>query len=86
MDIKNRIMRKWLEARRRSFVFNSILLGKKEAEELKASGDKFDGESIEDRRKITLKIVAVDEEEHLSIANVLDTNEPAHILNLKKEN
>lgn len=86
MNIKDKIMREWLEARRRGFIFNSVLLGKKEIEELKVSGDKFDEESIEDRRKTTIKMVPVDEKEHLSIANVLDTNEPAHTLNLKKEN
>lgn len=86
MGIKERITKEWLEAQRRNFIFNSVLLGKKEVEELKASEDKFDDKSIEDWRKTTLKMVAVDEEEHLSIANVLDTDEPAHTLNLKKEN
>jgi len=85
MDIKERITKEWLEAKRRDFVFNSILLGKKEVEELKASEDKIDEESIENWRKTTINMVQVDEEEHLSIANVLDTNEPAHTLNLKKE-
>jgi len=86
MDIKDRIMKEWLEAQRRGFIFNSVLLGKKEVEELKASVDEFDEESIEDWRKTTIKMVSVDEEEYLNIANVLDTNEPAHTLNLKKEN
>lgn len=85
MDIKDRITREWLEARRRDFTFNSVLLGKKEIEELKASEDKFDEESIEDWRKTTIKMVPIDEKEYLSIANILDINEPAHTLNLKRE-
>lgn len=89
MSIKDEIMKKMLDAKRKNFDFNTVLLGGSEYKALLGERSALtpdEKESIrKDWDKYSIQIIKVNEPSHLSIANVLDTNEPAHTLNLKKE-
>ncbi len=78
MDIKDRINRMMVEAKRHNFKFTHLVVGKKEYKEIKNMDTSW--MTDEDREAIkktvdnewTLKIINTDEDEGMQICNVFD--------------